>query len=97
MLEVAKQNFERNPNDQTLANKFVYYKNIIRNAFKKLKNNILNILQTLLNMESNNPKEFWAVINFSDLDYRIKEDEILKKNKASGLDNLINELIIAGK
>ena len=40
---------------------------------------------------------------FSDLDYRIKEDEImkainlLKKNKAPGLDNLTNELIIAGK
>ena len=39
----------------------------------------------------------------SDLDYRIKEDEImkainlLKKNKAPGLDNLTNELIIAGK
>ena len=26
MLKVAKQNFERNPNDQTLANKFLYYK-----------------------------------------------------------------------
>ena len=26
MLKVAKQKFERNPNDQTLANKFVYYK-----------------------------------------------------------------------
>ena len=108
-------------------------------------------------MESNNPKEFWAIINrtrnwgsetndpadnieaskrlhhfktlfrnevgsskpehdsqscseeednhpyFSDLDYRIKEDEItkainlLKKNKAPSLDNLTNELIIAGK
>ena len=40
---------------------------------------------------------------FSDLDYRIKEDEImkainlLKKNKAPGLDSLTNELIIAGK
>ena len=46
MLKVAKQNFERNPNDQTLANEFVYYNNNIRNAFKKLKNNVLNILQT---------------------------------------------------
>ena len=40
---------------------------------------------------------------FSDLDYRIKEDEItkainlLKKNKAPGLDNLTNQLIITGK
>ena len=40
---------------------------------------------------------------FSDLDYRIKEDKImkainlLKKNKAPGLDNITNELIIAGK
>ena len=45
MLKVAKQNFERNPKDQTLANKFLYYKNNIRNALKKLKNNILKILQ----------------------------------------------------
>ena len=43
--KVAKQNFQRNPKDQTLANKFLYYKNNIRNAFKKLKNNILKILQ----------------------------------------------------
>ena len=40
---------------------------------------------------------------FSDLDYRIEEDDImkainsLKKNKAPGLDNLTNEPIIAGK
>ena len=26
MLKVAKQNFERNQNDLTLANKFLYYK-----------------------------------------------------------------------
>ena len=45
MLKFAKQNFERNPNDQTLANKFLYSKNNIRNALNQPKNNIPNILQ----------------------------------------------------
>ena len=45
MLKVAKQNFERNPMDHTLVNKFLYCKKKCKKCLKKLKTNILKILQ----------------------------------------------------
>ena len=64
MLKVAKHNFERNPNDQTLANKFVYYKKQYKKCLKKAEKQYTKYLtNTLSNMESNNPNKFWAVIN----------------------------------
>ena len=57
MLKVAKQNFERNPEDQTLADKFLYYKKQYNKCLKKAeKQYTKDLTNTLLNMESNNPK-----------------------------------------
>ena len=57
MLKIAKQNFERNPKDQTLANKFVYYKIQYKKCLKKAeKQHTKYLTNTLLNIGSNNPK-----------------------------------------
>ena len=64
MVKVAKQNFERNPKDQKLANKFLYYEKQYKKCLKKAeKQHTKDLTNALLNMESNNPKEVWAIIN----------------------------------
>ena len=60
MLKVAKQNVERNPNDQTLAYKFLYHKKQYKKCLKKAEKQYTKYLtNTLLNMESNNKKSSW--------------------------------------
>ena len=83
------------PADNIEASKWLHhFKTLVRNEVGSSKPE--NDSQSFSEEEDNHPYS-------SDLDYRIKEDEImkainlLKKNKAPGLDNLTNDLIIAGK
>ena len=62
-LAISKQNLARSPNNKEALQRFLSNKKKYKSSLKKAEKSYrLEMTNKLLNLESNNPKEFWNMI-----------------------------------